>query len=443
MTIGTKTTNLTSQFMTYTHSTTPAGYNNVTNDGFHPVGFYWTKSWNGTDYPPAAPGSVFMNYWVKVDRTVDQNVSSPRPKYTYLQRWLARRMRPRRAYMVDHPFSATITMWSDQAYKTRWTDGWMTSIAERTFKQSYGEGYSLVPSSRWSANDTIALRGKLRERIVGSDFDLSVFLGESPEALRLISDSAIRIRKAYSAVRRADLVSAAEALGAKPRKSFYPNKRASQPGKEGSYANSVSQRWLELQYGWLPLLKDVHGGAHALAQQLNNPLVQTYRVRMRKPLAVTPNSSVISNGGGWAFRGETRAQLIARVKETSVVEVNGLTDPLSVAWELLPWSFVADWFIPVGNYLAARSLARALTGTFVETTTEVQYFTCGALKMGGYFTVLKQPNWRYFTVNVNRTVNTTLSVPRPQFKTLSEVPSWKRAANAVALLITNFGSGKR
>lgn len=30
----------------------------------------------------------------------------------------------------------------------------------------------------------------------------------------------------------------------------------------------------------------------------------------------------------------------------------GITNPALIAWELLPWSFVADWFVPVGDYLS-------------------------------------------------------------------------------------------
>lgn len=30
----------------------------------------------------------------------------------------------------------------------------------------------------------------------------------------------------------------------------------------------------------------------------------------------------------------------------------GLTNPLEVTWELLPFSFVADWFLPIGDYVS-------------------------------------------------------------------------------------------
>lgn len=33
----------------------------------------------------------------------------------------------------------------------------------------------------------------------------------------------------------------------------------------------------------------------------------------------------------------------------------GLINPLEIAWEILPWSFVIDWFIPVGDWLSSQT----------------------------------------------------------------------------------------
>jgi hypothetical protein len=114
-------------------------------------------------------------------------------------------------------------------------------------------------------------------------------------------------------------------------------------------------------------------------------------------------------------------------------------DPVPMAWELLPWSFVVDWFIPIGNYLAAKGLQTAITGSFVTTHVfKLESFGQKA-KMTSSWVAFANHNGSKCSVkwtNISRTVSTTLSVPLPEFKSLEKVASWGHALNAVALLLT-------
>jgi hypothetical protein len=293
--------------------------------------------------------------------------------------------------------------------------------------------YTGVPavdsSTAWSGNDDIALIGKLRSKVAGSDFHLGVFLGEGREALSMIADNATRIYQSLKAVKRGDFSSAVRYLG------------ASKLNPKVSVHKTVAQNWLMLQYGWLPLLEDVHGGAQFLAKHLEFPLVQSYKVRQVKKHRV-----IIPPGFG-ECSGESRStgQIIARLSEANVAQMSGLLDPLSVAWELTPWSFVADWFIPIGNYLSARSFVSSLTGTFVTTrmerTTRHQRGSRSVITFPtDYYVESQNGGCSETSVSMQRTVSSSLSVPLPSFKRLSDVPSWKRAANAVSLLVTNWAS---
>ena len=38
----------------------------------------------------------------------------------------------------------------------------------------------------------------------------------------------------------------------------------------------------------------------------------------------------------------------------------GLLNPVSLAWELVPWSFVVDWVLPIGSVLSALSAPAGL-----------------------------------------------------------------------------------
>jgi hypothetical protein len=45
----------------------------------------------------------------------------------------------------------------------------------------------------------------------------------------------------------------------------------------------------------------------------------------------------------------------------------GVVNPLSIAWEVIPFSFVVDWFIPVGQVLEACTATMGLS--FVDSWT--------------------------------------------------------------------------
>jgi hypothetical protein len=67
----------------------------------------------------------------------------------------------------------------------------------------------------------------------------------------------------------------------------------------------------------------------------------------------------------FVYRDETvearvKCVIHAKVKSESLTRLKqlGLANPAAIAWELVPFSFVFDWFVPVGEFL------NAVTGTF-------------------------------------------------------------------------------
>lgn len=386
----------------------------VQTNGTHP-GLRVTKSWSGTDYPPNAK-PVYEKYtWIR---------RSDGRKFTAK----IRTDTPTRRKTVDHPYSMAYQFGTYDAdnSSSKYEYGQLSETRVGSWAYSaFNVGFYNV-TGEWDANDDIALIGKLREQIAGSDFNMGVFLGEGREALHTIADAATRIRLSLNALRRGNILGAANALGRDTHRRI-------------KLRADMQSNWLQLQYGWLPLLQDVKGGAEFLAKLLNYPMVQTYKVKRKRPLSAGRWPSGSQTTREWSFFGETQGQLIARLSEVNVPQLSGLLDPASVAWELTPWSFVIDWFIPIGNYLADRSLANALSGTFVTTKTRrlnCQYGGgCWPIKNGPVATAYSGP-WSGYTtqVNVNRVVSSSLSVPLPTFKRLDQVVSWKHAANAIALL---------
>lgn len=101
---------------------------------------------------------------------------------------------------------------------------------------------------------------------------------------------------------------------------------------------------------------EVDGACEALARSQYNPVgwltnvkgVVWEPIEHRKVISGVGSVEHISTGRKGAF---VRLDMTPNVQFLSALGSLGLTNPLDVAWEVLPFSFVVDWFIPIGNWL--------------------------------------------------------------------------------------------
>lgn len=125
--------------------------------------------------------------------------------------------------------------------------------------------------------------------------------------------------------------------------------------------------WLEYRYGWRLLLKDILDGLKALWDAQHAGLTcrtsvsdfAAYKGRTLWTAGTTNcfNSSLIQADleETWTVRRDVK--ITFRWKDTlgptvGTLQQFGITNPLNLVWELIPYSFVLDWFIPVGDYLS-------------------------------------------------------------------------------------------
>jgi len=209
-------------------------------------------------------------------------------------------------------------------------------------------------------------------------------------------------------------------------------------GRHIKLKNRVSSNLLLLRYGIQPLLQDVKSAAEFAAHHFNSPAQFVVRVSQGAG-GMNPVKGVSTNAPTPYVVSSVdyvnRCSIKATISEKNVAQLIGVTDPLPVLWEVTPWSFVADWFIPIGAYLHARGLASAITGSFV--TTRFEHRRCRGVKQSSH----DNPGFYSNHVTMTRSLSTTLSVPLPSIKPLAKAATWQHAENAVALLISTFTDG--
>jgi hypothetical protein len=289
-------------------------------------------------------------------------------------------------------------------------------------------------SDAWSDNDRIKLIGKLREKMSGSDFNLGTVLGEGHQTLRMIGDTAINLAKSLNRLKKGDLAGAARALlGPSGRK---PHKPYDKMAPFRATSDTISSKWLELQYGWKPLLNDVEAGAQFIAHKLSVPAKQTYRMSIVKHENRTVVSEDGNPGGPVIGRSFATARLSLKVvvsEQQSQLAALGLLNPEVVLWELMPWSFVVDWFLPIGDYLSARA---TLSNIKISSSTETSYLVANAPPpeqsgiLSGDFSQAA-----YKRIMLQRLVSAGApKLPLPGFKPLSKALSVQHCLNGIALL---------
>lgn len=184
-------------------------------------------------------------------------------------------------------------------------------------------------------------------------FSGGVFLGELRETLRMLRNPAAALSNGIM-------------------KHIDQARKRSRGLKPGSnpYRKTASGMWLEAVFGWLPLFSDIEDANKALSKLANNAS------KRRKLIIAEGSSETVSdtNLGETLYAGADISAYYAYRQTTSVnvryramlqwdsslyskFRYFGLTpsDILPTAWELVPGSFLADYFTNIGEILEGYS----------------------------------------------------------------------------------------
>lgn len=255
--------------------------------------------------------------------------------------------------------------------------------------------------------------------IKGHNFNMAVAAAEGKQTVSLVTNTCNTLAQSLLHLRHGNLAAAMRRLGIDGGSHLQPVR-----------ARDVGRVWLELQYGWKPLLSDVAEAASAFSALSDPPRVS--RITVSQTHKRTYNGSL--SPSNYTANGPLRAteRITCELSESlSAPRSLGLLDPLSVAWELMPYSFVVDWFIPIGSYLENLNTIPSLTGRFMTSRFLSYKNTLSNTGSVGYYV---GATGRSSHIRFSRTISSSLPVQRPSFKPLDKALSPSHIWNGLALL---------
>lgn len=230
-----------------------------------------------------------------------------------------------------------------------------------------------------TAKDLNRLYGKIKEKITGPQGELLTSALEWKGSLGMITKRVVQIGSAYSAVKKLRFTEAAKILGMSTSQTRLVKrrilvsqgvrentstrsktvKRVSTIRREGTF--SPTSAWLEYWMGWAPLHGDI---AHAI-KTIGAAEPQSMHFSVGVKLDESPEILLRLNQTSGETRWDTTITSIKsgsysayggyRIVNHNAFVLNqlGLINPALTVWQLVPFSFIVDWFANIGTVIGS------------------------------------------------------------------------------------------
>jgi hypothetical protein len=256
------------------------------------------------------------------------------------------------------------------------------------------------------------LRSAMYDRV-----QMGVTFAERRQAIDMIVNASTTIARSYTAVRRLRFGDAARIL----RLGLIPN------GVSSLNHRSAGGNWLQYHFGWRPLINDIYTGLEILFHPVKNYAYIKKHSRQRFTNVHVDGAERISTSG-YVFAQQGARLELDYDEPAFTLEQMGLNNPAAVAWELVPFSFVVDWFVNVGDVLSSITdfAGLNLTGVFCTYGAKFSYVHSIDHNPSWYSSSTRDISYSYRTTSLSGVALEVLKI---------QPPSISRALTAVSLLL--------
>lgn len=386
-----------------TGTSTTGVWDSPPNDKFH-----YAKSWSGTNGKTITDRATRKPNWNPYVMSMGRMKSSNANKLGYLDSFSGGAYKQ----VDNHSFETSGgSMPGTIGYRASTGSGTLFPIAFPT------STFNLF----WGPSQEYTLLGRLLKKVNGHGLNLGVSLAEVDKLAGTVLSTLKTIAFGAEDLAKGNFARFARRFGTDP-----PTRDVVRSLK----LKDIPGRFLEMQYAWIPTIQDCFEAATAFEALSNGPRQAVFRKTYRIGRDLTYNTNYCRNLPQQVTISKT--YLFEMYEEMDAFRQMGLTNPATILWERLPWSFVVDWFMPIGSYLDLIGQVPFMKGRWLETKS-MKWNTAGTFGFGLHSTPAApfvDCDWERFHLTRNPIGNP--GVPFPDFSVNGAVHG-KRVWNAIAL----------
>lgn len=196
----------------------------------------------------------------------------------------------------------------------------------------------------WPAETDVLtkLAGKWRQ----TDLNIGMYLSpEGRESLTMMTSSLMKLSNSARALRRGDFGGFVRNLNELPRSARRASARKFNQG-------DLSGSFLAAHLGWEPLIEDIYNASNSVSPEEKSHRITARKLGPKRTVSVGTSGNPPVSARNIQSDQKTQVRLILDVtRPPSFVQRFGLDNPFLIAWELVPLSFVADYFLPIGSVI--------------------------------------------------------------------------------------------
>lgn len=208
--------------------------------------------------------------------------------------------------------------------------------------------------------------------------ELGVNLAERRQAYQMILSRVIQIGRFSKHLKRMEFGKAMETLGWKELPNATPKRKINTRtyARNGQVHNvrwkrgakSFANNFLEVHFGWSPLIRDIGAAVNTLQNGVPDYKIRARGVYSYNVGSKTPPPDGYSSFKEWFCSVDLKANVSVSDSNLWLANQLGFVNPLGLLWEIVPFSFVVDWFTNVGAFLSQYSDFVGLTIRQSQTT---------------------------------------------------------------------------